>query len=170
MTLERDRKWNKLNPVRVRPEGYETAREYRARRIKELREAKQRNHEWGFSVLQALALALNEAGDPGARPVELVRPSIARRAGYRVVAVSAGWPVTVRDARPGHPPQRITLLADGRWGQGGWDRDERCLRVLRAEVRPVGETWRPQEFDEALVSSVEALELAHGFRIRFPDG
>lgn len=155
--------------MRVRPEGYETAREYRARRIRELRDAKSRNHAWGFAVVAALADALREAGDPGARPVELVRPSVMRRAGYRVVAVSSGWPITVLEERPGRPPQRLTLLADGRWGQGGWDRDERCLRVPRADVRPIGETWRPQEFDETLVSSVEALELAHGFRIRFPD-
>ncbi len=156
--------------MRVRPEGYETAREYRARKVREVREAKQRNHQWGFAVLQALATALAEAGDPGTRPVEMMRPRLRRQAGYRVVGVSAGWPVAVREAAAGQDGrlERVTLLADGRWARGGWDRDERCLRVLRAEVRPIGETWWPQEFDERLVTSVEALELAHGFRITFP--
>ena len=157
--------------MKVRPEGYETAREYRARKLREVRAATQRNTQWGFAVLQALAQGLEAAGYPGARPVELVRPRWRATRGYRVVGVSSGWPIIIHSAGPaeGARPRRATLLVDGRWAPGGWDRDERCLRVLRQVVRPVGQQWSPAAFDDALVSSVEALELAHGFRIRFPD-
>ena len=157
--------------MKVRPEGYETPREYRARKVREVRAATQRNNEWGFAVLAALAGALAAAGNPGARPVELVRPKLRTSRGYRTVGVSAGWPIVVHSAGPaeGARPRRATLLADGRWAPGGWDRDERCLRVLRTAVRPIGQAWSPAAFDDALVSSVEALELTHGFRITFPD-
>ena len=157
--------------MKVRPEGYETPREYRARKVREVRAATQRNNEWGFAVLAALADALAAAGNPGARPVELVRPKLRPGRGYRAVGVSSGWPIVVHSADPfeGARPKRVTLLTDSLWAPGGWDRDERCLRVLRHTVRPIGQPFSPAAFDDALVASVEALELAHGFRITFPD-
>ncbi len=155
--------------MRVRPEGYETTREYRHRKVREVRAAKQRNHDWGFAVLEALGRSLYEVGNPGTQPVELMRPHLMRSRGFRVVGVSAGWALSVFTPEDGSRPKRVTLLADGRWANGGWDRDERCLRVPRVDVRPIGERWPDAAFDETLVSSVEALELAHGFRITFPD-
>ena len=102
--------------VRVRPEGYETTREYRHRKVRDVRAAKQRNHDWGFAVLEALGRALYEAGNPGCQPVELMRPCLLRSRGFGVVGVSAGWPIAAFTPEDGTRPK--TCHAAGRRAVG----------------------------------------------------